>query len=321
MTRRFEKRLRRVSDGVWTDGTETYYLGVAGAIGTADQIIVTDNGDGTFTLSLPQDIDTAADVQFGSLGLGLVAEEIFHSGVAADDNIMILDTFSTTNQDRSCVQLRKSASDVMGTKTAVSTGDWLGILEFKGVGDSLDYNYGAYIKCVQNTLNHGDYVPCELELGVSNNIGTITGTITIDGNTGYVGIGLGFTPCSSLEVADYANYVTLTCTGDSDADGARGSTIVWRGYAAGAGFYDSHSLGSIGISHEGSGSDQKAKLDITLNTGTRDHYTRRKMLRLSSEGEISFISGLNLASNNDEILFHNDEAVFVHPLWEYGVYI
>lgn len=33
---------------------------------TANQVVVTDNGDGTVTLSLPQDIDTAADVQFGS---------------------------------------------------------------------------------------------------------------------------------------------------------------------------------------------------------------------------------------------------------------
>ena len=34
--------------------------------GTANQILITDNGDGTITLSLPQNIHTAADVQFGS---------------------------------------------------------------------------------------------------------------------------------------------------------------------------------------------------------------------------------------------------------------
>ncbi|MDD5777967.1 MAG: hypothetical protein PHU95_00755, partial [Candidatus Thermoplasmatota archaeon] len=36
-------------------------------IGTANQVIVTDNLDGTVTLSLPQDIDTSADVEFDSL--------------------------------------------------------------------------------------------------------------------------------------------------------------------------------------------------------------------------------------------------------------
>jgi len=35
-------------------------------LGTTNQVTVTDNGDGTLTFSLPQDIDTAADVQFGS---------------------------------------------------------------------------------------------------------------------------------------------------------------------------------------------------------------------------------------------------------------
>jgi len=35
--------------------------------GTANQVVVTDNGDGTITLSLPQDIDTSADVTFNSL--------------------------------------------------------------------------------------------------------------------------------------------------------------------------------------------------------------------------------------------------------------
>lgn len=35
--------------------------------GTTDQIIATDNGDGTITLSTPQDIDTFADVVFNSL--------------------------------------------------------------------------------------------------------------------------------------------------------------------------------------------------------------------------------------------------------------
>jgi len=39
-------------------------------LGTADQITVTDNGDDTITLSLPQDIDTDADVEFDSVTLG-----------------------------------------------------------------------------------------------------------------------------------------------------------------------------------------------------------------------------------------------------------
>ena len=36
-------------------------------LGTDNQIIIVDNGDGTIKISLPQDIDTEADVEFGSL--------------------------------------------------------------------------------------------------------------------------------------------------------------------------------------------------------------------------------------------------------------
>ena len=38
-------------------------------IGTANQVIITDNGDGTYTFSLPQDIDEDADVIFATLTL------------------------------------------------------------------------------------------------------------------------------------------------------------------------------------------------------------------------------------------------------------
>ena len=43
---------------------------VSWVAGTANQIIVTDDGDGTITLSTPQNIDTSANVQFGTLSLG-----------------------------------------------------------------------------------------------------------------------------------------------------------------------------------------------------------------------------------------------------------
>jgi len=38
--------------------------------GTSNQVTVTDDTDGTITLSLPQDIDTAADVDFNSISIG-----------------------------------------------------------------------------------------------------------------------------------------------------------------------------------------------------------------------------------------------------------
>lgn len=47
--------------------------------GTTNQVTVGDNGDGSLTLSLPQDLDTGADLRIGSLGVGVAA-----TGAAGD---------------------------------------------------------------------------------------------------------------------------------------------------------------------------------------------------------------------------------------------
>lgn len=48
--------------------TETGYPSIAALTGTANQVVVTP-GAGSITLSTPQNIDTTADVQFGSAGI------------------------------------------------------------------------------------------------------------------------------------------------------------------------------------------------------------------------------------------------------------
>ena len=61
---------------VSNDGDGSITLSIPGSfltdafLGTANQITVTDNGDGTVTVSTPQDIDTGADVEFNSLTIG-----------------------------------------------------------------------------------------------------------------------------------------------------------------------------------------------------------------------------------------------------------
>lgn len=328
MTRRFEKRLRRLSDGVWTDGKELYYFGAAGILGTANQITVTDNGDGTITLSTPQDLDDEADVQFDTLTLGseaLAAEALgtrkIQVSATGGSLLETLDTFSTTNQFCSRIQFRKSATDTIGTKTTLGTVDWLGMIEFQGVADDGEYHLGAYIKGIKATSNHGNYICGTLELGCLNHYGDTKGTITIDGVLGYIGLGSGYTPCSTVEIADNTNIITFTNTSrDSDADGAHGSKLVWRGFKNGGGIYDSHTVGQITISHDGAEADEKGRLLIELNSGSNGFSPFRKF-KLDSDGVIDYISGINMVSNDDEAVFHNDEAVFAHPTWVYGIYV
>jgi hypothetical protein len=74
--------LKRIRPGVWSDGIRRYYFNetssknfideafssiVASITGTTDQITVTDNTDGTVTLSLPQSIATDSDVTFNTV--------------------------------------------------------------------------------------------------------------------------------------------------------------------------------------------------------------------------------------------------------------
>jgi len=51
-------------------------LEVGDVIGTSNQVVVTDNGDGTITLSTPQDIDTEADFTLGSLDIDLQSDQL-----------------------------------------------------------------------------------------------------------------------------------------------------------------------------------------------------------------------------------------------------
>lgn len=61
---------------IWTDNDSISALGELSdyIAGTVDQIIVVDDGDGTITLSTPQNINTDSIVQFERIGLGTAAD-------------------------------------------------------------------------------------------------------------------------------------------------------------------------------------------------------------------------------------------------------
>ena len=76
-------------------------------LGTADQITITDNGDDTITLSLPQDIDTDADVEFDSVTLGdLTASRML-----------------STDANKKIISIANLASWVAGTANQITVTD------------------------------------------------------------------------------------------------------------------------------------------------------------------------------------------------------
>ena len=319
------RRLRRLEAGMWTDGYEIFYFP---EIDEGDNLTVVSVTLSDLTASRMVTADAAkklvstAELRYDTatdrLGLKIAPEERVHVADSADDNIHLIDVYSTTNQHCGYLRFRKSATNTIGTETAVGTGDWLGYISFQGVGNAGTYAHGAYIKCVQNTLNLGNFVACALEMGASDKDGNINGEIYIDGNTGYIGLGKEYTPCSTVEIADYTNVLTLTNTNrTSDIEGSHGSSLVWRGFLAGGGIYDSHSVGELIVSHEGTDADEKGQMIIELNSGSQG-YSPRRVLKLSSHGEIDYVSGINAVCNDDDVICYNDEVVFSHPLWVYG---
>ena len=81
------------------DGTVTLSISdsllVNGVLGTLNQITVTDNLDGTITLSTPQDLDTAADVVFSTINALYVA--LIAIGNIAIGDSSTLDSLTTGN--------------------------------------------------------------------------------------------------------------------------------------------------------------------------------------------------------------------------------
>jgi len=82
-------------EGVSSDLND--YLQIVNLLGTTNQITVTNNGDGTLTLSTPQDIDTDADVTFNSVSTEKVSFDITASADPAEGEVCWSDDDGTLN--------------------------------------------------------------------------------------------------------------------------------------------------------------------------------------------------------------------------------
>ncbi|RKY08115.1 MAG: hypothetical protein DRP65_09540, partial [Planctomycetota bacterium] len=85
---------------------------------------------------------------------------------------------------------------------------------------------------------------------------------------GLVSIGNGssyaLTPSSVLEVHDAAPYLTLHNKTHEDSDGGRESRLIARGEQSGG---EASTLGWLEFSHDGTGDDQKGRVEIKVNDG------------------------------------------------------
>ena len=168
---------------VATDGSgslDSVNLLSAWVAGTTNQITVTDDGDGTITLSLPQDIDTDADVEFDSL----ILDDLTASRLSYTDGSKKL---------QSVTDLTNWIAGTAGNVTVTDDGD--GTVTLKAIGSTTN------VKQVTTTpitllVSEQGFVECNSASAITLNLPTAsgnsgvgysitninTGTVTIDPN-------------------------------------------------------------------------------------------------------------------------------------------
>jgi hypothetical protein len=149
-------------------------------IETVNQITVTDNGDGTATLSLPQNIDTDADVEFDSI----ILDDLTASRLTYSDG---------SKKVQSVANLTNWIAGTAGNITVTDDGD--GTVTLKSIGSSKN------VKLVTTTpvtllVSEQGFVECSSASAITLNLPTAvgntglsysitninTGTVTIDPN-------------------------------------------------------------------------------------------------------------------------------------------
>jgi hypothetical protein len=147
--------------------------------GTSNQITVTDDGDGTITLSLPQSIDTDADVEFDSLVLDdLTASRLTYT----DGSKKIQSVSDLTNWIAGTSGNITVTDDGDGTITLKAIGSTKNVTQITGT-DTLTPAQQGLIECNSATAITLNLPTASGNTGVSFSITNInTGTVTIDPN-------------------------------------------------------------------------------------------------------------------------------------------
>ena len=145
--------------------------------GTTNQIIVTDDGDGSVTLSLPQNINTDADVEFDSIILDdLTATRL----TSSDGTKKVVSVTDLTNWISGTAGNITVTDDGDGTVTLKSIGSTSNVLQLTAT-DTLTVAQQGFIECNKATAMTVNLPTAVGNTGVSYSITSInTGTVTID---------------------------------------------------------------------------------------------------------------------------------------------
>ena len=146
-------------------------------LGTTNQIVVADNGDGTATLSLPQDINTDADVEFDSVILDdLTALRL----TSTDATKKVVSVADLTSWISGTVGNLTVTGDGDGTVTLASIGSTSNVLQLTDT-DTLTVAQQGFVECNKATAMTVNLPTAVGNTGLSYSITSInTGTVIID---------------------------------------------------------------------------------------------------------------------------------------------
>ncbi|MDD5625888.1 MAG: tail fiber domain-containing protein [Patescibacteria group bacterium] len=155
----------------------------------ANPIIFTTGGSGVGDhdiVFVPEGAEAMRIKAGGYVGIGTtIPAGILHTAVA--DGMVYWDTYSSTAANRIQMVFRKSASNTIGSMSQTATSEELGGVEFKGVDNGNNSDWGAVIQATQDGAS-GTKVPTNLFLYTSGSSALNTNQLVLH-NDGNVGIG------------------------------------------------------------------------------------------------------------------------------------
>ena len=245
------------------------------------------NTDGTSRLFV--------DTSTGNVGIGTTGPsgelEIVDSGTNSQTYGYITTYNDQTVDYGPFLSLRKSHSDVLGTKTATIDTEELGSIEFRGVDTNAVFLRGVKIVAVQNGAAGASNVPTNLVFETDSGSGTNTNVLVL-GSNGNVGIGT-TNPSEVLDIeADSAELIV-------NSTGTDGAQISLANTAGGAGIT---SPGSWVLKARGTG----GALSLLYNKSDSLEY-----MTIASNGNVGIGTtspGAKLEVNGGNILVNSTNA-------------
>jgi len=199
--------------------------------GTSNQVSVADDGDGTITLSTPQDIHTSATPTFASATLGTVSAGASAGTLTTTTGDLVLDAYSNTLKLNADVDIESS----------LDVGTNLNILGNTILGDTTDFSSGS---------------PDTVEMKANV---TVKGALTVDGTTTTINSTTLTVDDKNIELGTVDSPSNTTADGGGiTLKGATDKTINWinstGSWTSNQPFEVSNQSSQLKLSYDGSNS-------------------------------------------------------------------